>query len=133
MRPGPNHLTKGFWMVRAQGQQRMAQLIDWGRGQDLQLSFDFPAGAATSGAAPAASPAVSTSVFHSSSCRALEATGDKAIVEASAATLSACNAAVKEKLRAARCTSGVGSVTYRLQQWGVGRWSNGVRLSLSCR
>jgi hypothetical protein len=63
----------------------------------------------------------------------VEATGGAVIVEAKAEGLSACNAALKEKLRAARCVPGAASVTYRLQQWGVGRWSNGVRLSLACR
>jgi hypothetical protein len=118
----------------------MAQFVDWGRGQDLQLSFDFAAGPTPAAAAsaatrkPAASPAVtSTSIFHSSSCRAAEVTEEQAIVEASAATLSACKAALQEKLRASRCTQGVESTSYRLQQWAVGRWSHGVRLTLRCR
>jgi len=133
MRPGPSSLTKGFWMVRKDGQQRMAQLVEWGRGQDLQLSFDFPVVASPAGAAPAAPRVSSTSVFHSRSCRAVELTQDRTIVETSAATMSACNALVKDKLRAARCAAGVESVSYRLQQFVVGRWSNGARLTLSCR
>lgn len=133
MRPGPTPFTKGFWMVRTQGRQRTAQFTDYGRGHDSQLSFDVPAGDATPVTAPAASRVASTSIFHSSSCRAVEATEDKAIVEAVAANPSECNTALEQKLKAARCTSGVESVTYRLQSWAVGRWSRGVRLSLSCR
>jgi hypothetical protein len=137
MKPGPNPLTKGFWMTRAGGEERVAQFIDWGSGQDLQLNFDLPSGGApaatTAAAAPAPAKRVASTSVTQASCRAAEASQDVTIVEASAGSISACNAAVKEKLRGARCTSGVTSVPYRLQQWAVGRWSNGVRLSLSCR
>jgi len=132
MPPGPNALTKGFWRTRTQGESRMAQLIHWGPGQDLQLSFDLPAGAAPPGPVSTASPVASTSVFGSWSCRAVEATQDKVMLEATAANRSACAVGLKDKLRAARCTSGVREVAYRLQNWAVGRWSNGVRLSLTC-
>jgi hypothetical protein len=127
MRRGPSAVTKGFWMQRG----RMAQLVHWGRGQDLQLSFDFPAGAAP---AVAAVPAASVNALSSDAmCRAAEPLDARPILEAKAATMTGCIAAVKEKLKAERCVAGTASVPYRLQHWIAGRWSNGVRLVLSCR
>lgn len=142
MRPGPNTLARGFWQYGASDKVRgslpiTAQLINWGPGQDLQLSFGLPAGPAQTGTVTAApKPAASVDIFTTSSCRAVEATEDKAdkvIAEASAASGSECRTALKEKLKAARCTGSTTQVTYRLQTWAVGRWSNGARLTLSCR
>jgi hypothetical protein len=134
MRQGPSKQTKGFWQLRARGDERFAQFIDWGRGQDVQLSFDFPADAAPAPEAPApVPPATSDAQSSAWTCRAVDVAAGNPLAETSGANMSGCTAAVREKLQQARCTGSDASVTYRLQHWIGGRWTRGVQMSLRCR
>jgi hypothetical protein len=67
-------------------------------------------------------------------CKAVDPADNKDIAEASAPRMSECSAALKEKVKAARCSaSGTDKVEF-LNQTMVGtRWTKGAKFSVACK
>jgi hypothetical protein len=66
-------------------------------------------------------------------CKAVDIADNKDIAEAAAPKMMECSAALKEKVKAARCSTGGDKVEY-LNQTQVGsRWTKGVKSAVACK
>ena len=66
-------------------------------------------------------------------CKAVDVADNKDIAEATAPKMMECSAALKEKVKAARCSTGGDKVDY-LNQTQVGsRWTKGVKSTVACK
>ena len=66
-------------------------------------------------------------------CKAVDIADNKDIAEAAAPKMMECSAALKEKVKAARCSTGGDKVDY-LNQTQVGsRWTKGVKSTVACK
>jgi hypothetical protein len=66
-------------------------------------------------------------------CKAVDPADSKDIAEASAAKITECTVALKDKVKAARCAAGTEKVEYLSQTEFAGKWSKGVKISLACK
>jgi hypothetical protein len=66
-------------------------------------------------------------------CKAVDVTDNKDIAEASAPKMMECMTALKEKVKAARCSAGAEKVEFLNQSWVINRWSKGTKLSVTCK
>jgi hypothetical protein len=66
-------------------------------------------------------------------CKAVDIADNKDIAEAAAPRMTECSAALKEKVKAARCSTGGDKVEF-LNQTQVGsRWTKGVKATVACK
>jgi hypothetical protein len=66
-------------------------------------------------------------------CRAVDPADNKEIAEASAAKMTECSTALKDKVKAARCAAGKDSVEYVAQMDVAGSWTKGTKASVACK
>jgi hypothetical protein len=67
-------------------------------------------------------------------CKAVDMVDNtKDIAEAVAPKMSECMASLKEKVKAARCSAGGDKIEYLHQNFVVGRWTKGTKISVACK
>jgi hypothetical protein len=66
-------------------------------------------------------------------CKAVDAADNTDIAEASAPKMMECSAALKEKVKAARCSTGTEKVEFLNQTMVGSRWSKGAKASVACK
>jgi hypothetical protein len=67
-------------------------------------------------------------------CKAVDMTDStKDIAEATAPKMMECSAALKEKVKAARCSAGADKVEFLNQTMVGGRWTKGTKFTVACK
>jgi hypothetical protein len=66
-------------------------------------------------------------------CKAVDPADNKDIAEASAPRLTQCMTALKEKVKATRCSAGTDKTEYLHQNWVVNAWSKPTKATVICK
>jgi hypothetical protein len=88
--------------------------------------------AATAGA-KSGGAAGSSSASKEWRCKAVDPADHKDIAEAAAPKMTECTAALKEKVKAARCSAGGDKVEFLNQSWVVNKWTPGTKATVACK
>jgi hypothetical protein len=88
--------------------------------------------AATAGAKAGSAGAGSTATKEWK-CKAVDPKDSKDIAEAVAPKMTECTTALKEKVKAARCSATTDKVEFLNQSWVVSKWSPGTKSTVACK